>query len=85
VRVVGGSRHHTATNHPYQRLAVHVNYDMAPGAGYDASSRHIASQGLCRVAGSVPPTGSVLVAGSVPPTGSVPVASAARTPADSGY
>jgi len=39
------------TDRPYQRLAIHVNYEMAPGADYDASSRLIANQGLCRVAG----------------------------------
>jgi hypothetical protein len=39
------------TDHPYQRLAIHISYGMAPGADYDASSRLIANQGLCRVAG----------------------------------
>ena len=39
------------SEHPYQRLANYVNYEMAPGADYDASSRLIANQGLCRVAG----------------------------------
>jgi hypothetical protein len=43
------------TEHPYQRLAVHVTYEMAPGADYDASSRLIANQGLCRAAGALVP------------------------------
>ena len=43
------------TDRPYQRLAIHVNYEMAPGADYDASSRLIANQGLCRVAGDAVP------------------------------
>ena len=41
--------------HPYQRLAVHVNYEMAPGADYDAFSRLVANQGLCRAAGALVP------------------------------
>ena len=43
------------SDHPYQRLAVHINYEMAPGADYDASSRLIANQGLCRAAGALVP------------------------------
>jgi hypothetical protein len=39
-------------DHPYQRLAVHVNHEMAPGADYDASARLITNQGLCRAAGA---------------------------------
>ena len=36
-------------------MAIHVNYEMAPGADYVASSRLIANQGLCRVVGDAVP------------------------------
>lgn len=39
------------TDRPYQRMAVHVKWEAAPGLDYDASSQLVANQGLCRVAG----------------------------------
>ena len=39
------------TAHPYQRLAVHVPYELAPGADFDASSAMAVRQGLCLALG----------------------------------
>jgi hypothetical protein len=40
------------TPHPYQRLAIHVPYELAAGADYDASARAIVKQGLCWTMGA---------------------------------